>query len=96
MADDKDTAGGTLDKEEDHSTASKVSVKLTVKKADTSVQVNINSNQHPETSVVAEVKADVGVNSSVGVHKTNIPLVSYPPIESKSPSETASSKLLGK
>lgn len=95
MADDKDTAGETFDKEEDHSTASKVSVKLTVKKTDANVGVNMNSKQHPEASVVAEVKAAVGADSNVGVHKTNIPRVSYPPKESKSPSETTSSKSLG-
>lgn len=85
---DNDTAG-------DHTSASEVSVKLKVKKADANVGVNINSDQLPETSVVAEVKATVSADSNV-VHKTNIPLVSYTPKDSKSPSsETTSSKLSG-
>lgn len=98
---DTDLGGDTLDKEEDgsQSTAPNVYVELKMVKADADAdaEVHVNSNQNPtETPVVAEVKA-VGADTRVRVNITNIPLVSYSPKESKSPSsETSSSKMIGK
>ncbi|XP_057773082.1 uncharacterized protein LOC130992461 isoform X2 [Salvia miltiorrhiza] len=90
---DNDTGGDTVDEEEEenHSTAPKVSVELKVEKADANIEENVNNNQCPtETPVVAEVKA-VGTDRHVRVNVTSIPLVSYPPKESKA---TSSSKMI--